>query len=192
MNIKEIVWIKVFPRDYLLFVLVSLVLFLSSGCLPPPQQYPEAEEYPLETPVPSEPPVEEAKPGIEVKETDKSVKVELSGDILFDFNQSNIRASADSILHQVADVINKYPEASVLIEGYTDSVGSSAYNLQLSRKRAESVKDWLVQQGGVNPKRVVTKGMGEANPVAPNENPDGSDNPEGRQKNRRVEITVKK
>jgi outer membrane protein OmpA-like peptidoglycan-associated protein len=79
-----------------------------------------------------------------------------------------------------------------LIEGYTDSKGSDSYNLRLSDKRAASVKDWLVKKGGVGNKKMTTKGWGEANPVAPNENPDGSDNPEGRQKNRRVEITVKK
>jgi outer membrane protein OmpA-like peptidoglycan-associated protein len=54
------------------------------------------------------------------------------------------------------------------------------------------VKSWLVQKGGVNGKQIKTKGWGKANPVAPNTNPDGSDNPDGRQKNRRVEITVKK
>ncbi|HEX3034738.1 MAG TPA: OmpA family protein [Thermodesulfobacteriota bacterium] len=171
-------------------LLFSLFLSFSSGCLPP--QQPPAEEYPLETPIPAEPPREDAEPAFEIEETDKAVKVELSGDILFGFNESNIRASAEPILLKVAEVINKYPDASVLIEGHTDSIGSNAYNLQLSRKRAESVKNWLAQQGGVDAKRVMTKGLGESKPVAPNENPDGSDNPEGRQENRRVEITVKK
>ena len=54
------------------------------------------------------------------------------------------------------------------------------------------MKSWLVQKGGMNGNQIKTKGWGKANPVAPNTNPDGSDNPEGRQKNRRVEITVKK
>ncbi len=190
MNIKVIVGIKVFPSNYLLFCLVSLVLFVSFGCLPP--QQPPAEEYPFETPVPTEPPREGAEPGFEMEETGTHVKVELSGDVLFGFNETNIQTSAEPILRKVADVINKYPEASVLIEGHTDSIGSNAYNLRLSRERAESVKSWLVQQGGVDARRVMTKGWGESKPAAPNENPDGSDNPEGRQQNRRVEITVKK
>ena len=59
-------------------------------------------------------------------------------------------------------------------------------------KRAAAVKSWLVQKGSVNGKQIKTKGWGKANAVAPNINPDGSDNPDGRQKNRRVEITVKK
>ena len=96
------------------------------------------------------------------------------------------------MLAKVAEVINQYPNAAVLIEGYTDSKGSHSYNLKLSDRRAVSVKDWLVKKGGVGNKKITTKGLGEAGPVAPNENPDRSDNPEGRQKNRRVEITVKK
>ena len=69
---------------------------------------------------------------------------------------------------------------------------ADTYNLRLSARRAESVKAWLVQQGGIDGKRMTTKGWGEAKPVAPNTHPDGSDNPEGRQRNRRVELTVKK
>ena len=129
---------------------------------------------------------------LQVKETDTEIRIELSGDILFDFDKSTIRPAAEPVLTQVADVINKYPNAAVLIEGYTDSKGKDSYNLKLSDRRAASVKDWLVKKGGVGNKKITTKGLGEADPVAPNENPDGSDNPEGRQKNRRVEITVKK
>jgi outer membrane protein OmpA-like peptidoglycan-associated protein len=80
----------------------------------------------------------------------------------------------------------------ISIDGYTDAKGLDAYNLQLSEKRATAVKSWLVQKGSVDAKRIKTKGWGKANPVASNTHPDGSDNPEGRQKNRRVEITVKK
>jgi outer membrane protein OmpA-like peptidoglycan-associated protein len=129
---------------------------------------------------------------IEVKETETEIKIELSGDILFDFDKWNIRPAAEPVLQKVADVIKQYPSATVLIEGYTDSKGSDSYNLRLSDRRAVSVKDWLLKKGGVKPRRMTTRGWGEANPVAPNTNPDGSDNPEGRQKNRRVEITVEK
>ncbi|MBI3304316.1 MAG: OmpA family protein [Deltaproteobacteria bacterium] len=79
-----------------------------------------------------------------------------------------------------------------MIEGYTDAKGSDSHNLPLSQKRTDSVKDWLVTKGGINGEKLSTKGWGKAKPVAPNTNPDGSDNPEGRQKNRRVEVTVKK
>ena len=136
--------------------------------------------------------LEGATKDIEVKETETEIKIELSGDILFDFDKWNIRPAAEPVLTQVAEVIKQYPNAAVVIEGYTDSKGSDSYNLRLSQNRAASVKDWLVKKGGVGNKRMTTKGWGEANPVAPNTNDDGSDNPEGRQKNRRVEITVKK
>ena len=129
---------------------------------------------------------------LEVKETETEIRIELSGDILFDFDKWDIRPAAEPVLTQVAEVVNQYPNAAVLIEGYTDSKGKDSYNLKLSDRRAASVKDWLMKKGGVGNKNIATKGMGEADPVAPNENPDGSDNPEGRQKNRRVEITVKK
>lgn len=129
---------------------------------------------------------------LQVKETETEIRIELSGDILFDFDKWDIRPAAEPVLTQVAEVINKYPNAAVLIEGYTDSKGKDSYNLKLSDRRAASVKDWLLKKGGVGNKNITTKGLGEADPVAPNENPDGSDNPEGRQKNRRVEITVKK
>ena len=129
---------------------------------------------------------------LQVKETETEIRIELSGDILFDFDKWNIRPAAEPVLTQVAEVINQYPNAAVLIVGFTDSKGSDSYNLKLSDRRAASVKDWLVKNGKVGNKKFTTKGMGEADPVAPNENPDGSDNPDGRQKNRRVEITVKK
>jgi len=129
---------------------------------------------------------------IEIKETETEIRIELSGDVLFDFDKWDIRKEAEPVLESVADVIKEYPNASVLIEGYTDSKGSDSYNLKLSQNRANSVKDWLVKKGGISGKIMTTKGWGEAKPVAPNENKDGSDNPEGRQKNRRVEITVKK
>jgi outer membrane protein OmpA-like peptidoglycan-associated protein len=79
----------------------------------------------------------------------------------------------------------------VLIEGHTDGKGTHAYNMTLSDKRAASVKSWLVQNGGVVASRITTRGWGETKPVAPNKKPDGSDDPAGRQKNRRVEITIR-
>jgi outer membrane protein OmpA-like peptidoglycan-associated protein len=129
---------------------------------------------------------------LEMKETETEVKIELSGDILFDFDKWDIRPEAEPTLDRVAGVIKQYPNASILIEGYTDSKGSDSYNLRLSQRRADSVKDWLVKKGGMDGKKIATKGWGESKPVAPNTNPDGSDNPENRQKNRRVETTVKK
>jgi outer membrane protein OmpA-like peptidoglycan-associated protein len=127
-----------------------------------------------------------------VQETPTEVRIELPGDVLFDFDKSELRSDAEPTLRQTAEIIQRYPRAQVAIAGYTDAKGADTYNLQLSKQRATSVKAWLVQQGGIDGKRITTKGWGEAKPVAPNTHPDGSDNPEGRQQNRRVELTVKK
>lgn len=136
--------------------------------------------------------VKGAAQALAMQETATEVRIELSGDVLFDFDKWDIRAEAEPALQRVLEVIKQYPKTSVSIDGYTDAKGADAYNLRLSEKRAASVKSWLVQKGGMDGKRIKTKGWGKANPVAPNTKPDEGDNPEGRQKNRRVEITVKK
>jgi len=139
--------------------------------------------------------VEDVKGAVQalaMKETKTEVKIELSGDVLFEFDKADIRPEAEPALQRVREIITQYPKAHITIDGYTDSKGAEVYNLRLSEKRAVAVKSWLVQKGGVDGKRIKTKGWGRANPVAPNINPDGSDSPEGRQKNRRVEIIVKK
>jgi len=81
---------------------------------------------------------------------------------------------------------------AVRIEGHTDAKGSEAYNKQLSIRRAESVKSWLIEKEGLGDRSFSTEGFGAKKPVAPNVKPDGSDDPEGRQKNRRVEIVLSK
>ena len=129
--------------------------------------------------------------GAEIKETAAEIKISLQGEILFDFDKSNLRPAAESTLAQVAKMIGSYPKAHVLIEGYTDSKGSDSYNARLSDRRAVSVKNWFAQHG-VAANSMQTHGWGAAKPVAPNKHPDGSDDPEGRQKNRRVEITIRK
>ena len=129
--------------------------------------------------------------GMEVKETDLEVKINLSGDILFDFDKADLRPAAEPTLAEVAARIQKYPRAKVLIEGHTDAKGKQPYNLKLSERRAASVKTWLAGKG-IAATNVKTSGWGSAKPVAANTRSDGSDDPEGRQKNRRVEITIKK
>lgn len=125
------------------------------------------------------------------EETETDYRIELPGDILFDFDKWTIRKDAEETLSKVGEVISVY-QHPVIIIGHTDSKGSESYNLELSKKRAESVKQWLIDQAGIDSKRIETMGKGESEPVASNTNPDGSDNPEGRQKNRRVEIRIRK
>jgi outer membrane protein OmpA-like peptidoglycan-associated protein len=130
---------------------------------------------------------------LEVKETKTEIHIDLAADVLFDFDKSTLRPSARDTLHQAASIIRSNAKAStVRIDGYTDAKGSDSYNQQLSDRRAEAVRNWFVANEALNEVNFATKGYGAKNPVAPNTKPDGSDDPDGRQKNRRVEITIKK
>jgi outer membrane protein OmpA-like peptidoglycan-associated protein len=135
---------------------------------------------------------EAARKELQLQETEKAVTMNLEGDVLFDFDKAELKPEAERTLDKVGTVIAQFPEGKVLIEGYTDAKGSADVNLELSKRRAEAVKDWLVKKKGIPPSIITTRGLGETKPVAPNTNPDGSDNPHGRQQNRRVEITVEK
>ena len=127
-----------------------------------------------------------------VKETSTEIRIELAADVLFDFDKANIKKEAADALKKVAGMIRDHAGASVRIEGYTDAKGSGPYNMRLSQNRADSVKRWLVEKEGLKGTKFTPQGFGAKNPVAPNANPDGSDNPQGRQKNRRVEIIIHK
>lgn len=129
---------------------------------------------------------------LEVKETDTELRIELAADVLFDFDKANILPKAEQTLTQAAEVIGQRSKNSVRIEGHTDSKGSDSYNQKLSRQRAESVKAWLLKREDVAKIQYAANGFGDTRPVAPNTKPDGSDDPEGRQKNRRVEIILNK
>jgi hypothetical protein len=103
-----------------------------------------------------------------------------------------IRPDATVALNKLLIIIKAQPSGGpVRIEGYTDSVGSDAYNQKLSEQRATSVKTWLMTQG-ISASRLQPRGFGETKPRAPNTKPNSSDNPEGRQQNRRVEVFVMK
>jgi outer membrane protein OmpA-like peptidoglycan-associated protein len=115
--------------------------------------------------------------------------VALPSDVLFDFDKSDIRPDARAVLGQLSGILLAMPKSPVEIIGHTDAKGSDDYNQRLSEERATSVRKWLVQLG-VTDNRLTTDGKGEAEPVAPNENADGSDDPAGRQKNRRVEFVI--
>ena len=123
-------------------------------------------------------------------ETGFNIQINLSSDVLFDFDKAELKPEADAELQKAADVIRQKGKGLILITGYTDSKGSDAYNQRLSLARAQAVKNWF-EAKGLNQNYQV-KGQGATNPVAPNTHPDGSDNPEGRAKNRRVEIIVNK
>lgn len=102
--------------------------------------------------------------------------------IQFDFNKADIKPESATVLGQVAEVLKTQPALKLLIEGHTDNVGKPAYNLELSRKRAESVKQYLVANHSIDAARLTTQGLGDTKPIAKN------DTEAGRAQNRRVEL----
>jgi outer membrane protein OmpA-like peptidoglycan-associated protein len=131
-------------------------------------------------------------PGIRVRENAHEIRIELEADVLFDFDQADIRPSAAQALHQAAKLIRTHRTSPVRVEGYTDSKGNADYNQRLSERRANAVRIWLAQREHLTSVGFVTAGYGASRPVAPNSNPDGSDDPAGRQRNRRVELVLLK
>lgn len=129
--------------------------------------------------------------GLLAEKTDRGLVLYLP-DVLFDFDDDELTESARGKIGVVAELIVRLaPERTVSIEGHSDSIGTESYNRALSLRRARSVERELVG-GGVSPDKVVMVGYGERFPVAPNQNPDGSDNPEGRSQNRRVEVVIER
>jgi outer membrane protein OmpA-like peptidoglycan-associated protein len=93
------------------------------------------------------------------------------------------------VLDELLTILEENPTIIIELGSHTDAIGSDESNLKLSQARAQSCVDYLVSKG-VSKGRLTAKGYGESMPIAPNENEDGSDNEEGRQKNRRTEFKV--
>jgi outer membrane protein OmpA-like peptidoglycan-associated protein len=134
--------------------------------------------------------LEKARQEFQAQQSGRSLSMNLSGDLLFDYDKAALKPEAEQALKKVAIVLSQFPESQVTVEGYTDSKGAKSANMQLSRERAQAVKDWLVKNGGVSAANISTKGFGEQYPVASNTNANGTDNPLGRALNRRVSIIV--
>jgi outer membrane protein OmpA-like peptidoglycan-associated protein len=119
---------------------------------------------------------------LQAKPTDRGLIVTL-GDVLFDTGRANLKPGATSNLNRLVAFLNQYPDRTVRIEGYTDSVGGEDYNQGLSERRADSVKSYLAGEG-IGSIRLSASGKGESDPVASN------DSAAGRQQNRRVEVII--
>ena len=119
---------------------------------------------------------------MEARQSERGMVLTL-GDVLFDFNSSNLKAGANKVVNELAAFLKEYPQRSIQIEGFTDSIGSAEYNKDLSQRRADSLKDALVK-AGISSQRIETIGYGEEYPVATNMNE------AGRQQNRRVEVII--
>lgn len=111
--------------------------------------------------------------------------------LMFVYDQVNIIDVSQPELEKIVNYMNQYPDVHLVIDGHTDSKGEDAYNYWLSSARANKIRNYL-RKAGIRYNRMETHGYGESRPIADNENSDGTDNPEGRQKNRRVEFTIKK
>jgi outer membrane protein OmpA-like peptidoglycan-associated protein len=111
--------------------------------------------------------------------------------IYYDFNKATLREESFPVLDQLVSMMNENKNMNLEIGAHTDSKGTDAYNVKLSDARAKSVVDYLIEHG-ITADRLVSKGYGESKPIADNTNADGSDNPDGRQKNRRTEFKILK
>lgn len=111
--------------------------------------------------------------------------------IFYDFDKATLRPESKLVLDSLAAILSDNPKLYVQINAHTDSVGTESYNLDLSQRRAQSCVDYLITKG-IASERLKAKGYGEADPIAPNSLPNGKDNPDGRQLNRRTEFVVLK
>ena len=119
---------------------------------------------------------------LEALKTDRGLVITL-GDVLFEFGRAEVKPSARARMVQLADFLKQYPDRRVSIEGHTDSVGSAAYNAELSQRRADAIKGQLIGLG-IAPDRIATMGYGKDFPVAAN------DTDTNRAINRRVEVVI--
>jgi outer membrane protein OmpA-like peptidoglycan-associated protein len=110
--------------------------------------------------------------------------------IYYDFDEWTLTKKAENAIDSfLLEVLKLNPNIKVELSSHTDAKGSDVYNIKLSQKRAESVVSYL-RKKGISRERMIARGYGKTMPIAPNKNPDGSDNPEGRQMNRRCEFRV--
>ncbi len=124
-----------------------------------------------------------ASQAADVERQGNILSVTVKSDFLFDVNSSVVKPGAYNGIDRLARVLNQYPATRIRVEGYTDSTGTEEYNLKLSQRRAEAVKQLLISKG-VSPDRITAIGYGESKPRASNATP------YGRQLNRRVEIYI--
>jgi OOP family OmpA-OmpF porin len=104
----------------------------------------------------------------------------------FQVGKSEILSKNYSLLNKIVTAILRFPHSAIVIEGHTDSTGSKARNLKLSKERAQNISNYLVQVAGLDPNRITSVGYGDSRPIEKN------DSPEGRAKNRRIEVLIKR
>lgn len=121
--------------------------------------------------------------GVQVQRNGDRLDLIMPGNVTFNTNQYTIRPEFNSVLDSVSTVLYKYQDTRLQVNGHTDSTGTSAYNYDLSNRRANSVANYLAAKG-VDQGRIIAQGMGQDQPIASN------DNEAGRAQNRRVELQI--
>jgi len=121
--------------------------------------------------------------GAKIERVGEGIKITFDSGLMFDVNKATLREESRANLAELATILNKYDDTNILLEGHTDATGSDEYNLELSRKRADSVSNYLATRG-VFSNRFTIMGYGESQPIADNETE------MGRQQNRRVEVAI--
>ena len=116
-------------------------------------------------------------------------KIFVLENIYYELDKADIRPDAAKELDKLVQILVDNPEIKIELSSHTDSIATVEYNMDLSQRRAESAVQYITQRG-IAPDRLVAKGYGELRPIARNTNPDGTDNPEGRQRNRRTEFKI--
>ena len=116
-------------------------------------------------------------------------KIFVLENIYYELDKADIRPDAAKELDKLVQILIDNPEIKIELSSHTDSIATVEYNMDLSQRRAESAVNYLIEHG-ISPDRLVAKGYGELRPIARNTNPDGTDNPEGRQRNRRTEFKI--
>jgi outer membrane protein OmpA-like peptidoglycan-associated protein len=127
--------------------------------------------------------------GFETRVDARGVTV-LVTDVLFDYDSDALTPAGGAAVSKIAEIVKRLAPANQLIcEGHTDARGASAYNFELSLRRARRVASALAS-AGIAEQRILSQGLGETRPLAKETKPDGSDDPEGRARNRRVEVVI--
>lgn len=167
------------------FAAVLLVLLCAAGCGGEPEVI-EADPDLVrsDTSGDLEARVGEILGDLQTSQSAEGTVITLPEAVLFEFAQARLKPEAPGQLDRIAEVLRLYDTAPVTIRGYTDSTGSEEANLELARRRAESVKAYLTGGPAIDAGRMTANGLGEQDPVASNESP------EGREQNRRVEIVL--
>jgi outer membrane protein OmpA-like peptidoglycan-associated protein len=127
---------------------------------------------------------------LKIRVTELGTIIDLPADALFDYDEATLTRAAEAELLKVAELIRRSPPGPIRVIGHTDSKGEDAYNQKLSTGRAQTVAAWLDQQIGIRQRTIQVSGKGETAPIAPNETLTGADDPQGRAKNRRVEVVI--